>query len=70
MSLFENSPKCLFYKYMHEGLCLQCYLSRSVNYKFYKQLILYVNIKRISAHRLNVETGQFYNVERQYIFCG
>lgn len=62
---FESSPKCLFYRYIHEGHNLQFYLSRPINY-LYKPLICKY---RIHAHCLKVETGRFFNVDRCNRFC-
>ena len=44
---------------------LQFYLDRAVNYIYKPYICKY----RISAHRLNIETGRFYNIDRHLRVC-
>ena len=64
ISLFEESPKCHFYKYIYiyDDHNLQFYLCRPVNYMF-KPLIT-CSRYRLHAHSLNIETGRYYNIDR------
>jgi hypothetical protein len=52
-TFFNESPKCLVYRYIFDNNVLQFYLDRPLNY-IYKP---YICIMRISAHNLNIETG-------------
>ena len=64
-SFFEESPKCIFYRYMYDNHCLQFYLSKPVNYR-YKPLI---SKYRLHAHNLNIETGRYFNIDRNERKC-
>jgi hypothetical protein len=55
VAFFEDSPKCIFYRYIYDIHKLQFYLSRPVNY-MYKPLICEY---RIHAHSLKIETGRY-----------
>ena len=52
-SFFEDSPKCMLYRYVFDPNMLQLYLDHAVNY-IYKPFICKY---RISAHCLNIENG-------------
>lgn len=62
---FEESSKCIFYKYIYDTHGLQFYLRRAVNYVFKPLICKY----RIHAHCLQIETGRFYNVNRNERYC-
>ena len=64
-SFFEDSPKCMLYRYVFDPNMLQFCLDHAVNY-IYKPFICKY---RISAHCLNIETGRFYNIERHHRLC-
>ena len=64
-AFFQNSPKCEFYKHMYSMHTLQYYLDRPVNY-IYKPFICEY---RMCAHNLSIETGRFYNINRNERFC-
>ena len=65
MLFFNNSSKCILYRYIYDTDILQFYLDRPVN-QIYKPFICKY---RISAHSLNIETGRYYNVDRENRLC-
>ena len=62
---FENSNKCHLYRYMYSTHTLQLYLDRPVNYIYKPYICKY----RISAHILSIETGRYYNVDKNNRLC-
>ena len=64
-SFFEESPKSHFYRYMYDNHGLHFYLSKPVNYR-YKQ---FISKCRLHAHNLNIETGSYFNVDRNERKC-
>jgi len=65
VSFFEDSPRCHYYRYIHDNHKLQFYLSRPINYMFKPLICKY----RKHAHSLQIETGRYFNIYRHKIIC-
>lgn len=61
----DGSPKCQIYKHLTEPFGLKTYLTLPI----VKQDLSYITKYRISAHKLNIETGRYHNIERQHRTC-
>jgi hypothetical protein len=64
-SKIEKSRKCPFYKYLIDGLNLQCYLRKSIPVKFQRC----VSKIRLSSHQLAIENSRFSNTIRTNKCC-
>ena len=65
-AVFDNSPKCLLYKYVvSNNLCLQPYLQKPIALKYKHILSKY----RLSAHSLSIETGRYHHIDRNNRIC-
>ena len=62
-TFYDESPKCVLYKFVYDPYGLQFYLDRHVNC-IYKT---FIHKYRLSSHSLSIETGRFYNIERNKI---
>ena len=62
---YDESPKCVLYRFVYDPYGLQFYLDRPVNY-IYKT---FISKYRLSSHSLSIETGRFYNIERNMRTC-
>ena len=64
-SFFENSTKCLLYKYLPDTFDLQFYLRKSL-----PSLYTYLLSKfRLSSHELLIEKGRYNNTPRTDRIC-
>ena len=61
ISKIEKSRKCPFYKYLIDGLYIQCYLRKSIPVKFQKC----ISRIRLCSHQLAIETGRYSNTIRK-----
>ena len=64
-SKIEKSRKCIFYKYLIDGLYLQCYLRKSIPVKFQRC----ISKIRLSSHQLAIEAGRYSNTIRRDRCC-
>jgi hypothetical protein len=65
VSFFEDSPKCHYYRYIHDNHNLQFYLSRPINNMLKPLICKY----RIHVHNLKIETERYFNTDRHKRIC-
>ena len=65
VTFYDESPKCVLYRFVYDPYGLQFYLDHPVNY-IYKT---FISKYRLSSHSLSIETGRFYNIERNMHTC-
>ena len=62
---FQESPKCIIYKYLPDTFFLQYYLRKSLPDSFTRVIAKF----RMSSHNLLIEKGRYTNVPRDQRIC-
>ena len=64
-TVFNNSPKCLLYKFIANNYCFQFYLQKPIALK-YKHIL---SKHRLFSHNVSIETGRYHNIDRDNRIC-
>ena len=65
LAKLSNSDKCILYQHLIDNVCLQYYLTKSIN----QVLKRYITMLRISAHKLFIEEDRHNSIARDNRLC-
>ena len=65
LSYINESARGNLYRHLVDNFCLQFYLCKPIDFQYKK----FITRFRISAHNLNIETGRYYNENRNNRLC-